>query len=401
MISGTSHDGIDTAVVRFTPYGTTLHADVLHHGETPYPGALRAELRAALPPRAVTAAEVCALDTGIGRAFAAAARVALATAPADLVASHGQTLHHWVADGRALGSLQLGQPAWIAEAAGLPVVSDLRAADLAAGGQGAPLVPALDRLLLAPEVERGRRAGALNLGGIANLTVLARDAEPAAWDLGPANALLDAVVTEHPGTTATYDRGGELASAGTVDEQLLAELLTEPYYALEPPKSCGKELFHAGHVAAARERVRRRNGVATPLPTGAEGVSGLRDLAATLTALTAEVVAREVRAARLDVLILSGGGARNPAMAAAIRRRLPGIRPAPSEEFGVPSDAKEAVAFALIGWLTAHGLPGNVPSCTGASGERVLGRVGAAPGAPLPAVRRPVRRPERLLVGTG
>ncbi|MBO1330089.1 anhydro-N-acetylmuramic acid kinase [Streptomyces sp. VRA16 Mangrove soil] len=386
MISGTSHDGIDVAVVDFTQDGTILHGRLVHHGSTPYPPRLRDALVAALPPRRITAADVCALDTRIGQAFADAARDALAVAPADAICSHGQTLYHWVEGATALGSLQIGRPAWIAEATGLPVVGDLRSADVAAGGQGAPLVPLLDLMLLEPAVADGLRAGALNLGGIANLTVVAPGTDPAAWDIGPANALIDAVVAAAPGTPDAYDRDGRLAASGTVDEVLLDALLAEPYYALAPPKSCGKELFDATYVEKALLHVGRR--------------PALGDLVATLTALTAETVARTVRRARLDVLYVSGGGLRNPALMAALTDRLAGLPVHPSDALGVPSDTKEALAFALLGWSTLHGLPGNVPGCTGASGERVLGHLTpGARGLTLPGV--PSQRPRRLRVTGG
>ena len=368
MISGTSHDGIDVAVVNFTDGpGATLAGRIEYTASVPYPAGLRARLIAALPPGAVGFDVACELDTGIGQAFAAAAADALAAhaaaggGPAEVICSHGQTMFHWVRGTSALGTLQLGQPAWIAEATGLPVVSDMRAADVAAGGQGAPLVPLLDRALLEPLRARGERAGALNLGGIANLTVCAPAAEPVAWDIGPANALIDAVVTASPDIPNAFDRDGALAASGTVLGDLLAVLLSEPYYALPAPKSSGKELFHLGYVRDAL----RRAGVCPALP----------DLAATLTELTAVTVADAVRAARISMLVASGGGVRNPVLMARLTALLPGVRVAVSDELGVPSDAKEAVAFALIGWATLHGLPGNMPACTGAAGPRVLGRV--------------------------
>ncbi|OPF83797.1 anhydro-N-acetylmuramic acid kinase [Streptomyces antioxidans] len=386
MISGTSHDGIDVAVVDFALDGTTLRGDLTHHGSVPYPQRLRSDLVAALPPRHITAADVCALDVRIGQAFAQAARTALAEAPADAVCSHGQTLYHWVEGASARGTLQLGQPAWITEATGLPVVSDLRSADIAAGGQGAPLVPLLDQMLLAPTVERGLRAGALNLGGIANITVVAPGTDPVAWDIGPANALIDAAVAADPDTEDDFDRDGRLAASGTVDEDLLAELLTEPYYALTPPKSSGKELFDSVYVEKALQRSDRQ------LPLG--------DVVATLTALTAEVVARTVRDAELDVMYVSGGGVRNASLMKAITDRLPGLVVHTSDALGVPSDAKEAIAFALLGWSTLHGLPGSVASCTGAAHERVLGQI--APGTrPLALPGVPRVRPRRLVVTGG
>jgi anhydro-N-acetylmuramic acid kinase len=253
------------------------------------------------------------------------------------------------------------------------VISDVRAADLAAGGQGAPLVPVLDRMLLEPFRSDGMRSGALNLGGIANVTVCAPGAEPIAWDIGPANALIDAVVTASESTTDNFDRDGALAASGTVNAELLSEFLAEPYYALPYPKSSGKELFHSAYV----DDTLRRVGV-TP---------SLADLVATLTELTAVTVADAIRNADIHTVFASGGGVRNPVLMKRIADLLPGIAVRVSDDLGVPSDDKEAVAFALIGWATLHGLPGNVPSCTGASAGRVLGRItpGTTAALSLPA----------------
>ncbi|MGG5260745.1 anhydro-N-acetylmuramic acid kinase [Phycicoccus avicenniae] len=364
MISGTSHDGIDVAVVDLEADGEVLRATLRHTASTPYDPALRRRLREALPPAPVGFDVVCELDTAIGQAFAqaavAAAEAVAGTGPLDVVCSHGQTVFHWVEGAHALGTLQLGQPAWLAEAVPVPVVSDVRAADVAAGGHGAPLVPLLDRLLLGPLVEDGARAGALNLGGISNLSVCAPGVDPVAWDIGPAGALVDAVVVAATDGTQGYDEDGLLAAEGSVDRELLDLLLAEPYYALPTPKSTGKELFHGGYVDSALARLGRR-----PV---------LPDLVATLTELTARTVADAVTAARLDALVAAGGGVRNPVLVARLEE-LAGVRVRTTDELGVPSGEKEAVAFALIGWATLHGLPGNVPSCTGAAGPRVLGRV--------------------------
>ncbi|WP_169952153.1 anhydro-N-acetylmuramic acid kinase [Microbispora sp. H11081] len=368
LISGTSHDGIDCALVRWSADGDVLSGVVEHTGTVPYPPGLRAAIVAALPPNSTDMGEVCRLDTLVGQAFADAA----ARCPAaDLVCSHGQTVYHWVEEGRVRGTLQLGQSAWIAERLGVPVVSDLRVRDVAAGGQGAPLVSAFDLPLLSRLPASAGRAGALNLGGIANLTVASTVGEPPlAYDTGPASALLDAAVLAATGRP--YDEDGRLAAAGKVHEGLLAELLAEPYYHRPPPKTTGKELFHAGYL----ERV------AVPYALG------LPDLLATLAALTAETVAAEIRRHRLGTVVVSGGGVRNPALMRALHVRAAGLRLLPSDDLGVPSDAKEAIAFSYLGWLTAHGLPGTVPACTGAAGPRVLGTI--TPG------RGPLRLPEPL-----
>lgn len=367
LISGTSHDGIDAAVVDFALDGDVLHGHVTAATSTPYDPALRARIRAALPPAATTLAEVCALDTLIGQAFAEAAAAA---PPVDAVCSHGQTVYHMVDGTRALGTLQIGQPAWIAERLGVPVVSDVRIRDITAGGQGAPLVSYLDTLLLAG---LPGRPAALNLGGIANITLPGR----LAWDTGPANALIDAAVLRTGAHPAGYDVDGALAARGRVDDELLADLLAEPYYRLPPPKSTGKELFHDGYLDAA---------LARPIEAA--------DLIATLTALTARTVADAVRGAGVDTLVVSGGGVANPTLMAMLGAELPGVRLVPSVELGAPRDAKEAIAFALIGWQTLHGLPGTLPACTGASGPRVLGTI--TPGADPLRLPAPATVPRAL-----
>ncbi|MEV0237760.1 anhydro-N-acetylmuramic acid kinase [Nonomuraea sp. NPDC050786] len=381
MISGTSHDGIDVAVVDFRLVGGLLEGRVGHTASTPYPAELRARLIAALPPARTTLAEVCVLDTLIGQSFADAAASAVALGgPVDLIVSHGQTVYHWVEGTHALGTLQIGQPAWIAERTGVPVLSDVRIRDITAGGHGAPLVSVLDGLLLG--AHQGG-AAALNLGGIANMTVV-RGGELYAYDIGPANALIDAVVTSRGLNERGFDAGGRIAASGRVDARLLEVLLDEPYYGLAAPKSTGKELFHLGYVEAALSRAGREISDA--------------DLVATLTELTVRTVAGDVRAAGVGALVVSGGGCRNPVVMDGLRAALPGVDVAPSDDYGAPSDDKEAIAFALIGWLTAHGLPGTVPGGTGARAARVLGTL--TPGAGPLALPSPVAEPPRSLVLT-
>jgi anhydro-N-acetylmuramic acid kinase len=398
MISGTSHDGIDVAVVDFSVSLGVLHGSILHTACTPYPPTLRDRLRAALPPASLTFAEVCALDTLIGQSFAEAAATAISSAgTVDLICSHGQTVYHWVDGGKVLGTLQLGQPAWIAERTGTPVVSDLRSRDVAAGGQGAPLVALMDILLLSG---LPGRAAALNLGGIANLTApiappapaaspvnpassaqsaSASDGVPAvskmswlAYDIGPANALIDAAAWRATG--ADYDRDGSLAAVGRCDPDLLAALLADPYYALPPPKTTGKELFNLAYL----ESVLVQRSLAPA------------DVVATVTALTAEIVAASVKRHGIDTVITSGGGCANPTLMAMLRSRLDVVTVTTSDTVGAPADAKEAIAFALLGYFTAHGMPGNVRSCTGAATPRILGTLtpGAAP-LQLPAPLSP------------
>jgi anhydro-N-acetylmuramic acid kinase len=353
----------------------------------PYAPGLTARIAAALPPAASTAGDICALDTRIGQAFAEAADRGvreLAGSRADLVVSHGQTIFHWVEGGRVLGTLQVGQPVWIAERTGLPVVADLRSRDVAAGGQGAPLVSIFDVLLLSGDVPRA----ALNLGGIANVTVIAPGRDATAFDTGPACALLDAVVAEATGDARRYDAGGAGAAAGTVHQGLLDLLLNEPYYTAPPPKTTGKELFGLSHV----ERALAALGGAPP---------SLEDLLATLTRLTATTVARAVAPYGVAEVIASGGGTANPTLMADLAAELRRSGDASLrliDELGIPSEAKEAYAFAVLGWLTAHGLPGTAASCTGARGPRVLGSVTPGADGRLPAPAAHVVPPRRLRV---
>jgi anhydro-N-acetylmuramic acid kinase len=376
-MSGTSYDAVDAAAAELRLDGDALVLTPLGMLSQPYPDELRAAVAGSLPPASTTVADVCRLDTRIGQAFADVARQAveqLCGGQADLIVSHGQTVFHWVDDGVVRGTLQLGQPAWIAEATGVPVVSDLRARDVAAGGQGAPLVSIIDVLWL-----RGRSGVpvALNLGGIANVTVV--QDEPVAFDTGPANALIDAVVAELDGRP--FDADGVLAASGRVHEGLLERLLAEPYYAREAPKSTGKELFNLAYLA---EVLREFPAIA------------VADLVATVTTLTARTVADAVRRYGGTEVIASGGGIRNPVLMHQLAAEL-GVPVRTTDELGLPSAAKEAYAFAVLGFLTVHGLGGTVPSCTGAAHTSVLGSV--TPGAAgLPVVEPVVDPPVRLVV---
>jgi anhydro-N-acetylmuramic acid kinase len=373
LMSGTSYDAVDAAVLDFELDGDVLRA--VDHGvlSIPVPADVRADIAAVLPPARTTMEAVCRLDTRLGQLFGAAAAQAIeATGPADLIASHGQTVYHWVSDGAALGTLQLGAPGWIAAATGVAVVSDFRTADIALSGQGAPLVPMLDDLLI---LEPGR--GALNLGGIANISV--RDnGRLIAYDIGPANALIDAAVNRITHGAAGYDLEGIRAARGTVHQQALDHLLAEPYYAMPPPKSTGKELFTPSYAL---------------FPDLAPD-----DLIATLTELTAVLVARACRDHRLTELVVAGGGIRNPTLLGRIRELSAPTVISQVDEFGISAQAKEACAFALLGFLTVHGLPGTVDGATGASRPAILGSI--TPGSRPLRLPQPVTTPPRRLVIT-
>ncbi|MFT4468510.1 anhydro-N-acetylmuramic acid kinase [Arthrobacter sulfonylureivorans] len=379
MISGTSHDGVDVAVVEFDENGGHLSGRVLHSASTPYDPALRARLVAALPPAATTFAEMCELDTLVGQHFAQVALQAVRDGGSvDLVVSHGQTVYHWVEGGLARGTVQIGQPAWIAEATGTPVLSDVRVRDIAAGGHGAPLVSYLDALLLAGHPGT---AAALNLGGIANMTVVSPTSTLFAYDIGPANALIDAVIVGRQLGPDGYDVDGRIASTGKVDHDLLDVFLSDPYFYLPAPKSTGKEHFHLPYVEETLKAAGSR-------PDDA-------DLVATLTELTIQSVARDVRAHGIDLLVASGGGCRNSFLMDGLRRALPGVVIKQSDDYGAPADDKEAIAFALIGWCTAHGLPGTLPAGTGAREPRILGSI--TPGSGPLSLPTPIQSAPRAL----
>ena len=335
-----------------------------------------------MPPRKVDMERVCILDTKIGQAFSAAAQSAMKKFKfePDLIVSHGQTLFHWIdTDHKAKGTLQLGEPTWIAEETGVQVLSNIRSRDVAAGGHGAPLVSIVDQLLLghSPQPE-----GALNLGGISNITVAGSNLTPLAYDIGTANCLLDAAIYAHSEGKYSYDADGKLAASGTVDKELLAKFLTEPYYQLPAPKSTGKELFHLDYLIDYVGPVSSWN---------------IADLMATLLELTVETVAIEVEKFKLAKLYIAGGGSANPVMMARLQERLTNCQVLSMQVLGIDPRAKEGLMFALIGYLALNGQPGQIPSCTGANGERILGSLTPGKGTfVLP--QRPNIQPTKLRV---
>ena len=387
MMSGTSLDGIDVALadfVRDRSDPSVLEARLVHLGEEPWPAATRDALRAVLPPAPADVATWNRLHAAVGDAFAAAAtRVLAAHGGADLVATHGQTLHHAVrADGTVAATLQIGDASRIAAATGVPVLADLRAADVAAGGQGAPLAPLLDQLLLG----HAEPTAVLNIGGIANLTLVGAE-EIVAGDTGPGNALLDAAV--HAATGAAADRDAALARQGRVDPAALAALLGgELFYRRPLPRSTGREHFDGAYVRRL---------------LGEEALAALTltDLLATLVELTAVTIARAIAPLGARRVVASGGGIRNPLLRERLSARLAPLPLLDADALDIPADGKEALLIALLGHHSAHGLPGTLalPDGTAHTGARapvVLGSLTPPHAAPAagagPADRGPVTR---------
>jgi anhydro-N-acetylmuramic acid kinase len=368
MISGTSADSIDVAVCRFGGPGHPV--ELLAYEEHPHdPEVKRLVLRAG----GLTVQQVAELNGRVGERFAEACLLSLRGAglspgDVDLIGSHGQTVyHHSGVPGASRATLQVGDGDVIAVRTGRFVVSDFRARDIAAGGEGAPLSPIADAVLFATAGEGGpRRRAVLNLGGIANITVL--DPDPArvfGFDTGPANAPLDRLARHLTGGALNCDRDGRLARAGRVDEALLEELLaTDPYLARRPPKSTGFEMYGDAFVARAADR-----------HGGFDN-----DLMATLTEFTARAVARAfhdhvVVDPPVDEVVAAGGGVKNLALMERIEALLAPVRVRRSDELGVPSDAREAMAFAVLADMTLRGQAACLPPVTGAASPKVLGKL--------------------------
>ena len=375
IMSGTSADGIDVAVVRIAAGTARPKLTLLAHEGFAFPAALRRAVLAAMNAASTSTAELAHLNWRLGLAYAEAVSrtVKRHAVKLDLVGCHGQTLFHQpraasYAGRRFACTWQAGEAAAIAAAVGVPVVSNFRPADMLAGGQGAPLVPLLDYVLFA-DARRGRVLQ--NIGGIANLTAIPAGAAAdrvIAFDTGPGNMVIDALAQEL--FAKPFDRNGAFAAEGTVIAPALATALRNPYFHLKPPRTAGREQF--GREYAARFLADCRRHSEKP-----------EDALATATALTAETIARSYKRfvkpkMKGDVdYIVSGGGARNHTLMAMLAQRLAPLdcELAASEEFGLPVEAKEAAAFALLAWQTWHHLPGNIPTATGAARPAILGQV--------------------------
>ena len=386
LMSGTSADGVDAVLAEFSGRPQRPAWRLLSRAAVPYPHSLREQLIAAGQGRPLVAADVLELGEALTEVQAEAARLCDPAGVAELVGCHGQTLWHRPPEGERRGcSWQLLQGPLLAELLQRPVVFDFRAADLALGGQGAPLVPAADAALLPPI---GGWRALLNLGGIANLTLLPpahgpdRQAAVLGWDCGPANTLLDLAVGHFSNGTLPFDADGAWAAAGRVDEALIAQWLQLPYLQQAPPKSTGRELFGQDDVQqrlAALEASARERGDQLQAA----------DALATLTAFSAAVVAQDLRRgpAVLELLV-AGGGARNSTLMRELGRRCRGLQLRSLAELGIGESDREALAFALLAWWHQRGVRSSLPSVTGARQAAVLG-VCARPASVL---RKPVHQ---------
>ncbi len=369
LMSGTSADAIDAAVCEISGAPPQLQARIAHAITFPYPEGYQQRIVDA--GQAGRVDELCALNFGLGELFAAAALRAIeeggfTTADIDVIGSHGQTFWHAVdAVGNVSATLQLGEPAVIAERTGVTTISNFRTRDVAVGGQGAPLTGYADWLLLRHPT---KWRAVQNIGGIGNVTFLPPLSDqaslPTAFDTGPGNALIDSAMLLLTDGAQAYDRDGQLARGGKLDEEWLQNLLGHPYYVIKPPKTTGRELFSAKMATELVDEGHTR---------------GLDDasIIATLTALTAQSIAdayEQFAPAHLDEVILSGGGRSNPVIMELLEALIP-AQVLSSDQIGVDGDNKEALVFALLAHETWHARAGNLPSLTGASRAVILGDV--------------------------
>jgi anhydro-N-acetylmuramic acid kinase len=381
MMSGTSADGIDVALAHISGAPPNLNAKLLAHTSVKFPPALRKAILRIAEQHPITAGALSQLNFRLGELFADAALAAcrkfrVSPRRVSLIGSHGQTIFHQGKSTNYLGrpvasTLQIGEPAIIAARTGITTVGDFRPADIALGGQGAPLVPYVDYLLY-----RHSKLGrvSLNLGGIANITVLPRAAKPQqvfAFDTGPANMLIDALVSRFTRGRLRFDKNASLASQGRSLPSLLDDLLRDAYLRMAPPKSTGREYY--GHAYLKKLFVLGRRYRAKP-----------NDLIRAATIFTALSVVDALNRfvtpqTKIHQLIVSGGGAHNPLILAQLSAALPGIEVLPSSRLGIPEGAKEAFAFALLAYETFHQRPSNLPSATGARGPVILGKISYAP----------------------
>lgn len=380
LMSGTSADGIDVALARISGAPPHLHAKLIGHTSSKFPPALRKEILRVAEQHPISAGELSRLNFRLGEVFAEAALAAcrkfrVSPKSVALIGSHGQTIFHQGKPvpyfGHATAStLQIGEPSVIAARTGITTIGDFRPADMAQGGQGAPLVPYADYLLYRHE-KLGRVS--LNLGGIANITVIpafARPEQVIAFDTGPANMLIDALVAHFTRGRQRFDKDARIARSGRSIPALLDELMCDPYLKLPPPKSTGREYY--GHAYMKKMLALGKKHRARP-----------DDLIHAVTLFTAFSVVDALNRfvlpkTKIHQLIVSGGGANNPLVIAQLAAALGRIEIIPSSRFGIPEDAKEAFAFALLAYETFHRRPSNLPSATGAQAPATLGKISYA-----------------------
>ena len=359
LMSGTSLDGVDGVLADFSDGKISVQG----YAAAPFPVALRAELMALNTPGDNELHRAALAGNGLARAYAGVVQQLLedagvAAQAVEAIGAHGQTVRHRPGEFDDVGyTLQINNPSLLAELTGIPVVADFRSRDLAAGGQGAPLVPGFHHALFA---RRDRAVAVLNIGGISNLSLLpAGEGTVLGFDCGPGNALIDHwCQTYH---VQPYDAGGQWAASGRVLPELLARLLAEPYFSKSPPKSTGRDLFNPDWLAAC-------------LGTSAADPA---DVQATLTELTAKACAEHLERHGPDsqLLVVCGGGALNSHLLSRLRALLPAVEVVSSAERGLPPQEVEAAAFAWLARCTLRGTPGNLASVTGARGARVLGAI--------------------------
>lgn len=373
LMSGTSADGVDAALVEIEGNGPRSRIRLIKALTLPYHPSVREEIHRISSTETGRVDLICRLNFRLGELFAEAAVMVIREArlspqDVDLIGSHGQTIHHLPPqEGEKGSTLQIGEPAVIAERTGITTVADFRTRDVAAGGHGAPLTPYVHRLLFGDPI---RRRVVLNLGGIANVTVVVPECgimETMAFDTGPGNMAIDGAVKTITGGEMGFDPDGRMAADGRPDTVMLKSMLEHPFFRRKPPKSTGREEFGDTFLRSALKQAEER---------------GLKkeDIISTLTFLTAESVARALETFvyprfEVDEVIVCGGGAWNRTLLKLLRGRLAPVELKRAEDCGVPSDYLEAIAFAILASETVHGNPANIPSVTGAERPVVLGKI--------------------------
>lgn len=407
LMSGTSVDGIDAAIVEISGNGLETEVDLIAFETFPFPSGVPQRILSLCQPDTGRVDDICEMNFYIGHLFAEAVKHILEksgmrASDIDLIGSHGQTIHHLPEDPNTISkgigmeawkhgrvgpqpsrlpplqplptarnikkpsTLQIGEPAVIAHETGIPTIADFRVADMAAGGQGAPLVSYIDYLLFH---NKTKTVGLLNIGGIANLTVLPANGtfdSVCAADTGPGNMCIDAVITEITQGTERYDKAGQRAAQGTPHQPIIDEWLKHPFFDQSPPKTTGREMF--GHTYAME-----------CLAVCRDHKLSDNDCLATLTELTVQTIIDYIERfitgqSPIDVLYVSGGGVHNRTIMRRLGEQLPNTAVEPVDNSGISADAKEAMAFAILANETLHGNPGNLPSATGASVRKVLGK---------------------------